>query len=49
MQTLLNLVVQYWQPALVALLAIDAALIPLFPNVTILEKIQSWLNSAKSV
>ncbi len=42
-------VMQYWQPVLVALLAIDAALIPLFPNATILEKLQSWLNSAKNV
>lgn len=49
MQNILNLVIQYWQPTLVALLAIDAAIIPLFPNATILQKIGSWLNQAKSV
>jgi hypothetical protein len=49
MQNVLNLIAQYWQPVLVALLAVDAALIPLFPNATILEKIQSYLNNAKSL
>jgi hypothetical protein len=32
-----------WQPVVVAVLAIDAALIPLFPNAGILGKIKSIL------
>jgi len=39
----------HWQPIIVALLAIDAALIPILPNATILEKIQNYLNQAKSL
>ena len=49
MQNVIALISQYWQPVLVALLAIDAALIPLFPNSTIFEKIAGYLNSAKSL
>jgi hypothetical protein len=33
-----------WQHVIVALLAIDAALIPILPNVTLFEKIQTWLS-----
>ena len=32
-----------WQPVVTAILAIDAALIPLFPNAGILAKIKSAL------
>ena len=38
-----------WQPLVIALLAIDAALIPLFPNAGILKTISTYLNDAKSV
>jgi hypothetical protein len=49
MATVISLFTAYWQPVLVALLAIDAALVPIFPNLTLLQKIQGWLNSAKSL
>ena len=49
MASILSFFSTYWQPVLVALLAIDAALVPLFPKATILEKIQSWLGEAKSL
>lgn len=32
-----------WQSLVVAILAVDAALIPIFPNVGILGKIKEWL------
>jgi hypothetical protein len=34
-----------WQPLLLAILAIDSALIPLFPNVGLLVKIKNLLSS----
>ena len=34
-----------WQALAIAVLAIDAALIPLFPNAGILKTIQSFLSS----
>ena len=43
MQAVFTWIVANWQPVVIALLAIDAALIPVFPNVTIFEKIKSWL------
>lgn len=33
----------HWKDVVLAALAIDAALIPILPNVTLLEKIQAWL------
>lgn len=38
-----------WQTLLLSLLAIDAALIPLFPNAGILKTIQTYLTDAKNV
>ena len=32
-----------WQPVLLAILAVDAALIPVFPNAGILKSIQNFL------
>lgn len=37
-------IVANWQPVVVAVLAIDAALIPLFPNAGILGKIKAALS-----
>ena len=34
-----------WQPLVLAILAIDAALIPLFPNAGLLKSIQSALSA----
>jgi hypothetical protein len=38
-----------WQPIVVALLAIDAAIIPLFPNAGILKTIQNALTTVEKV
>ena len=38
-----------WMPIVVALLAVDAALIPLFPNAGILKSIQGWLQGAQKL
>ncbi len=45
MQAVMTWILTNWQPTVVALLAIDAALIPLFPNATIFEKIKGWLTN----
>jgi hypothetical protein len=37
-----------WRDVLLAVLAVDAALIPLFPNAGILATIQKFLSSATS-
>ncbi len=37
-----------WMQILVALLAIDAALIPIFPNVTLFVKIKTFLTGVTS-
>lgn len=38
-----------WQPALLALIAIDAALIPVFPNAGILKTISTYLSGAEKL
>lgn len=40
--------VLHWRDLLDALIAIDVALIPIFPNAGVLGKIKSWLSAAKS-
>lgn len=35
--------IAHWKDLVVALLAVDAALIPLLPKVTLLQKIREWL------
>lgn len=49
MQSVISWVTANFQSIVVALLAIDAALIPLFPNAGILGKIQQYLSDAKSL
>lgn len=36
-----------WQAVLVAVLAIDQALIPIFPKVTLFESVANFLSKAK--
>lgn len=43
MSAAIQWVMANWQPVVVALLAIDAALMPIFPNATIFEKIKAVL------
>jgi hypothetical protein len=45
MASIISWIGSNWQTVLTALLAIDAAIIPIFPNATIFQKIQSWLKS----
>lgn len=44
MQDVIKYLVAHWQTIVVSLLAIDAALIPLFPNAGILGKIKEVLS-----
>lgn len=37
-----------WQPIVTAILAVDAALIPILPNVTLLQKIKSILSGVSA-
>jgi len=45
MSAIIQWIVANWQPVLLAILGIDAALIPLFPNAGILGSIKSFLSS----
>ena len=45
MANFISTLIANWQPLIVALLAVDAILIPIFPNATILEKIAAALKS----
>lgn len=44
MQDVIQYLVGYWQTIVVSLLAIDAALIPIFPNAGILGKLKAILS-----
>lgn len=43
---MLNWLASNWKELLLALLAVDAAIIPIFPNAGILKTIQTFLTSA---
>ena len=45
MSTVFSWLVANWQPLVVAILAIDAALIPLFPNEGFLVSLKNFLSS----
>lgn len=45
MQAIINWLVANWQPLLLAILSIDAALIPLFPDAGILVSVKNFLSS----
>lgn len=47
MQAVIQWVLANWQPVLLAVLAIDSALIPLFPNAGILGKLKDALSSVE--
>ncbi len=38
-----------WQPVVLALVAIDSAILPIFPNAGILKSIQVWLLNAEKL
>lgn len=46
---MLTWVTTNWQAIVVALLAVDAALIPIFPNAGILKTLSGYLTSAKQL
>lgn len=49
MSSVISWLLANWMQVVVSLLAIDAALIPIFPNAGILKTIQSYLSSAEKV
>lgn len=47
MSAVISWLVANWMQLVVAILAIDAALIPLFPNAGLLKSVQSFLSALK--
>jgi len=45
MASVISWLANNWQPIVLAILAVDAALLPLFPNVGILKSIQTFLSA----